>query len=274
MNSPETSATVNRNVLPTQLHGILSDMREQPVVTSPIAYDPEISTQDHTVEVAIIDDRTLLCDCFGRSLTALDPKLRLTYFADVEAFEAAPREQRKSLRVILLCAPWSKSRADALLSQIARLKSAQSGAEVVVVSEIGDLDDVLKAIEHGMRGYIPTSDRLAVAVKAIQLVAAGGIYLPPSLLTMSGRLLKEMSQSQKRQPQAEEDFTSRQMAVIEALRRGKANKVIAYELNMCESTVKVHIRNVMKKLKAKNRTELAFIFNNRMQQEAIANTSQ
>jgi DNA-binding NarL/FixJ family response regulator len=48
---------------------------------------------------------------------------------------------------------------------------------------------------------------------------------------------------------------------VEALRRGKANKIIAYELNMRESTVKVHVRNIMKKLKAKNRTEVAFLTN-------------
>lgn len=53
-------------------------------------------------------------------------------------------------------------------------------------------------------------------------------------------------------------FTQRQEEVIRALRRGKANKIIAYELNLRESTVKVHIRNIMQKLKATNRTEVAY----------------
>jgi FixJ family two-component response regulator len=38
-----------------------------------------------------------------------------------------------------------------------------------------------------------------------------------------------------------------------------ANKLIAYELNMCESTVKVHVRNIMKKLNATNRTQVAYM---------------
>ena len=38
-----------------------------------------------------------------------------------------------------------------------------------------------------------------------------------------------------------------------------ANKLIAYELNMCESTVKVHVRNIMKKLQATNRTQVAYL---------------
>jgi len=62
-------------------------------------------------------------------------------------------------------------------------------------------------------------------------------------------------------------FTARQAAVVEALRRGKANKVIAYELNMRESTVKVHVRNIMKKLKARSRTEVAFMANELMRSQ-------
>jgi DNA-binding NarL/FixJ family response regulator len=56
-----------------------------------------------------------------------------------------------------------------------------------------------------------------------------------------------------------EGFTQRQSQILECLRRGMANKLIAYELDMCESTVKVHIRNIMKKLNATNRTQVAYL---------------
>ena len=58
-------------------------------------------------------------------------------------------------------------------------------------------------------------------------------------------------------PALYKQFSARQLDVVNALRRGKANKIIAYELQMRESTVKVHIRNIMKKLGATNRTEVA-----------------
>ena len=61
-----------------------------------------------------------------------------------------------------------------------------------------------------------------------------------------------------RAPSGDGRFTARQVAVANALWRGKSNKVIAYELSMSESTVKVHIRNIMKKVQATNRTEAAF----------------
>jgi DNA-binding NarL/FixJ family response regulator len=56
---------------------------------------------------------------------------------------------------------------------------------------------------------------------------------------------------------SEHRVTVRERKVIQAIRQGKPNKVIAYELNMCESTVKVHVRNIMKKLNARNRTDIA-----------------
>ena len=51
-------------------------------------------------------------------------------------------------------------------------------------------------------------------------------------------------------------FTTREKSVITLLKLGTSNKIIAYELQMSESTVKVHIRNIMRKMKVKNRTEV------------------
>jgi DNA-binding NarL/FixJ family response regulator len=59
------------------------------------------------------------------------------------------------------------------------------------------------------------------------------------------------------QPPTSDLVTARELAVVRAIQKGKSNKVIAYELNMCESTVKVHVRRIMKKLNAKNRTDVA-----------------
>ena len=52
-------------------------------------------------------------------------------------------------------------------------------------------------------------------------------------------------------------LTTRQIAVLSHLQQGKANKIIAHELRMSESTVKVHVRNIMRKMGATNRTQAA-----------------
>lgn len=78
------------------------------------------------------------------------------------------------------------------------------------------------------------------------LVKIGGTFVPPSL-----------SLRTKPERVATELFTPRQMAVLERLKIGKPNKIIAYELAMSESSVKAHIQNIMKKMGAANRTEVA-----------------
>jgi len=89
-------------------------------------------------------------------------------------------------------------------------------------------------------------------------VKAGGVYVPASSVVAAKHSDDDIGAPKRF---CNGMFTARQAAVVEALRRGKANKIIAYELKMRESTVKVHVRSIMKKLKAKNRTEVAFMAN-------------
>ena len=66
------------------------------------------------------------------------------------------------------------------------------------------------------------------------------------------------------------DLTPRELAVIDLLREGKPNKLIARRLDMQESTVKVHGRNSLKKLNAANRTHAAFVVNRLLGEDAEA----
>jgi DNA-binding NarL/FixJ family response regulator len=126
---------------------------------------------------------------------------------------------------------------------------------VVILADTDEPTQILAALECGARGYIPTSVGIDVCVEAINLAAVGGIFVPASSLLSMRHLIDWGGRDM--QPLAA-IFTLRQAEVAQALRRGKANKIIAYELNLRESTVKVHIRNIMKKLKAANRTEVAY----------------
>ena len=97
--------------------------------------------------------------------------------------------------------------------------------------------------------------KVRVAAEAIGLARAGGIFVPASSILRLREVIHAASGSAR---PLSAMFTTREAGVVEALRQGKPNKIIAYELNLCESTVKVHIRNIMKKLKATNRTEMAY----------------
>src|SRR5215831_1269990 len=143
--------------------------------------------------------------------------------------------------------------------------SSSNRLPTILLSDVEDPDQIVEALDRGARGYIPTSEPFEVVVEAMRLVRAGGVFVPASSLIAARR---SSDCSRPLAPGGTRMFTARQAAVVEALRRGKANKVIAYELNMRESTVKVHVRNIMKKLKARSRTEVAFMTNELMQAQS------
>jgi DNA-binding CsgD family transcriptional regulator len=115
-------------------------------------------------------------------------------------------------------------------------------------SEIGA--NVAVLLNDGVRGIISNGTTLKTALHAVRLVQSGGTFVSPELLS-NGEHRTEFGGL----------LTQRQIDVVEALRQGKANKEIARDLNLRESTVKVHIRQIMRKLDAKNRTEIAVLAN-------------
>ena len=103
---------------------------------------------------------------------------------------------------------------------------------------------------------IPTSDTTEIAAAALRLVLAGGHYMP--------RLVPAAASSRRDPGGAIHhelpvtlggDLTARERAVLELLKTGKPNKVIAHKLGMSLSTAKVHVHNIIRKLKVRNRTE-------------------
>jgi DNA-binding NarL/FixJ family response regulator len=123
----------------------------------------------------------------------------------------------------------------------------------IVLASTNDVDLARAAIRSGAKGYIPVTMGFEIAVEVIRFVLAGGTYVPPDCLLVTDQLGVRASTTFPR-PYA---LTNRELSVVRAIQQGKSNKIIAKELNMCLSTVKVHVRNVMRKLNAKNRTEVA-----------------
>jgi DNA-binding NarL/FixJ family response regulator len=140
-----------------------------------------------------------------------------------------------------------------VVDEMLALCATNERMSTVLISDNDDADEIIGAISDGVKGYIVTSVSLKVAIEAMRLVKAGGTYIPASSL-MGGR---NLSLCDDGNADSRERFTPRQMAVLEEIKKGKANKLIAYDLNMKESTVKVHVRNIMRKVGATNRTEVA-----------------
>jgi DNA-binding NarL/FixJ family response regulator len=129
-----------------------------------------------------------------------------------------------------------------------------SGRPVIALASTNDVGLARATIGCGAKGYIPVTMGFEIAIEVIRFVLAGGTYVPADCLLVTDHGVAVSAPS----PQLY-FLTSRELSVVRAIQQGKPNKIIANELNMCLSTVKVHVRNVMRKLNAKNRTEVAMI---------------
>jgi|SRR6516164_8784509 len=143
--------------------------------------------------------------------------------------------------------------------ELVRLRLPQ--ARVVVLSDRNDVENVNEALTCGVWGYIPTLVEAEVAFAALRLINAGGTYVPAQERTPRTAKLGIGVESQRPRLSDELDLTPRELSVLDLLREGKPNKLIAAGLSMEESTVKVHVRNILKKLHAANRTQAASVAN-------------
>jgi len=173
--------------------------------------------------------------------------------------EALEEFDKSGASLILLCVPGPLKIAHQG-HDIGRLIS-ETGAPVTVLGDGENFGEVLQMFDLGAVGYISTDLSAEVVVESLRLMLAGGKFIPASILltTRPANVFPATPLDQYKCM-----FTDRQIAVLEAVSLGKANKVIANELNMKEGTVKVYVRNLMKLLKARNRTELALIVADQM----------
>ena len=250
-------ATRKNGVLRAEATGLLSRRRSQGPDEATQANSTEsasIASADKTA-IVVISPQVLIRDCLARCLKAENKDYAVLAFASVaEWLETAA--EHPSIAVILLCLQDRKQTDVQIEYELSLLANNRTDVPVVIISDAEDMDHVVSGLERGARGYIPTSVTLDVAVGAMHLVEAGGTFAPAASL-ISWKRMGDLAATQT--ANLKDMFTARQSAVLGALRQGKANKQIAYELNMREGTVKVHIRNIMRKLKAKNRTEVAIL---------------
>lgn len=134
-----------------------------------------------------------------------------------------------------------------------------SDVPVIIISAVFDPEILQKTFDIGVSGYISKSFSNSLIIGAINLVLAGGMYIPPDLLKMAIKTTPQLveqfineNEQQKVTPE-ENPLTPRQMDVLSCLNEGLSNKQIAYKLGLSEGTVKIHITLLMRALEVNNR---------------------
>lgn len=209
---------------------------------------PASIIEDSQRRIVIIARQGLLTQCLAQCLgqELLHP---VAAFPDVASWKARNCGTRAS---VIILGELGQTRDIDEEQTVRELAQGEASVPVIILGASKDSGRVTNGLRCGARGYIPIDTALAIAVEVIRLVLAGGLFIPANII-FSER--NETATSEGRPAKAKSVFTERETAVVDALRQGKANKLIASELHMSESTVKVHLHNVMRKLHVSNRTE-------------------
>jgi len=125
---------------------------------------------------------------------------------------------------------------------------------IVAVVETATADDVRRALQAGIRGYILKGVEVGEFVRILMSIAQGAFYLPPALgagLLRQNLRLNGASQENWR-PYG---LTAREEEILACVARALTNKEVARELHISEKTVKHYMTVIMEKLQVRNRVE-------------------
>ena len=157
------------------------------------------------------------------------------------------------------------------VKRIRVLLARASGTPLVVFSDNDSREDIVSALNVGAHGFLSDGTEPQLAQQALALVVNGGSHFPAAVSARHRRAALRSCRDpgaaadsgtghNGKGPAAEDagfKLTERQRAVLGHLGQGDSNKAIARELGIREGTVKVHVRQIMRKLGVSNRTQVA-----------------
>ncbi len=170
----------------------------------------------------------------------------------------------QSIDLILYCI--GASRQESVTKDIAYLSEQFTDASVVLVSERLEGWSASLMESNEIAGIVPASFSTNQLVQCLKLIHSGVAFMPVeyrSILARQGGADDQLS------ARLDKKLTPRQREVLRYVSLGKSNKYIAAELSLCESTVKVHVHEVMKRLGATSRTHASYIVNNLYRSDSV-----
>ncbi|MEN3953496.1 response regulator transcription factor [Iodidimonas sp. SYSU 1G8] len=171
---------------------------------------------------------------------------------DISQTEDLTAEQQPSLILVALTTQLEQASEEE--QQLTHLCSSTE-TPVVVLSDQMSLQQLKAAMKAGANGYLLRDITPDALKQSLMLVITGEKVLPSDLVDVlvSGRSLRMAEPANDLPP----DLSAREQCILNCLAHGYPNKIIAKRLNIAEGTVKVHIKTVFKKIRARNRTEAA-----------------
>lgn len=143
------------------------------------------------------------------------------------------------------------------LSECKQLSQNNHGTKLVLLADRYVFDDVAQAFQNGVDAVIVKEISCDPLIESIYLVAMGEKVFPSQLANDLVNCVPTVETGDWRISAIESGLSAREVEILENIMGGMANKVIARKFDICEATVKVHVKAILRKLGVENRTQAA-----------------
>jgi two-component system, NarL family, nitrate/nitrite response regulator NarL len=211
------------------------------------------------IPTALISDSALLH-------SGLQHILRDTPFAIAEAASVTgPKRLYHCTHHIALVIIEASQNTGRVLEIVRKVRERSPEVRIVVLADQFDLGFVRTAHEAGVTGFCLTASGPEVLIKTLELVTLGESILPFKALRpfIDGASqsrehpLQDTTADSKLSELKASKLSPRETEILSCLREGAPNKIIARKLDVTEATIKVHVKAILRKIGAANRTQAA-----------------
>lgn len=197
------------------------------------------------IRILIVDDHSVVRQGL-RMFLSLDANLHVVGEAanGAEALQLAARLEPDVVLMDLLMPEMDG------ITAIGELRRICPRTEIIALTSVLEDASVVGAIRAGATGYLLKDTQADELCRAIRAAASGQGHLSPQVASSLVRDVRAV-------PRILVPLSERENAVLRLVVRGKANKEIAAQLRIGETTVKTHVSNILRKLQVQSRTQAA-----------------
>jgi DNA-binding NarL/FixJ family response regulator len=205
-------------------------------------YKGRLMTEPGQIRVLVVDDHPLMRSGLSGEINLQADMKVVAEAADGEEAIASFRAHRPDITLMDIRMPGLNG-IDAIVALRQEFPNARF---IILTTAAGDVQ-ARRAFEAGAMGYLLKNLLRTELIDTIRLVHAGRKRIPPEVA-------QEMAEHA-----GDEAITRRELDVLRGIAKGKSNKIVASDLNISEHTVKNHVKNILAKLNASDRTDAVMI---------------
>jgi DNA-binding NarL/FixJ family response regulator len=137
---------------------------------------------------------------------------------------------------------------------VREIREGSPEVRIAMLTDCENEEELFAAIESGATGYLLKDTRVGELVKSIELIGNGEVVVSPPL---SEKLVGKFASMRIKEAEGSQvGLTEREIEIVRLLAQGATNREMAEKLFITQNTVKVHLKNILEKLKLRNRQQL------------------